>query len=117
MVTGVDGAFRLQADRHEIDAFVGYTFQQNSHTLLTATSTHFSNETLGTNNLAGGAQYDAPVTKAGESTLHSVIARLNYTLHNRYNATVTFRSAARHDRQGSASFSEPSVGRLRCSRR
>lgn len=54
--------------------------------------TRFTNETLKHNNLADGSTVYPPKSGESEATLNSFIARVNYTLLDRYNATATFRA-------------------------
>lgn len=78
--------------KHFIDALAGYTFQHTKTNYNTSTTSHYTNETLGFNNLAGGSQVYTPISGESKSNLHSIIARINYTYNDRYNATVTFRA-------------------------
>lgn len=79
-------------DKHHIDALVGYTSQNTTSTYSSVRTNHFTNETLKQYNLGDGAEIYTPQTGISESTLNSIIARANYTLLNRYNATATFRA-------------------------
>jgi TonB-linked SusC/RagA family outer membrane protein len=76
---------------HYIDLLAGYTFENNKTDFTTALTTHFTNESLGVNNLADGAKPFAPISGALESKQRSYLGRLNYTLLNRYNLTSTIR--------------------------
>ncbi len=96
---------------HNIDALAGYTRQSSTSTFSAIRTNHFTNEALKHYNLGDGSGIYTPQTGRTESTLNSVIARVNYTLLNRYNATVTFRA------DGSSRFAKdhrwgyfPSVG-------
>lgn len=89
--------FTLTYDRqfgeaHHIDALAGYTYQSTNRTFLSASSSRYTDETLKHNNLSGGSQYSAPRSGESESNLHSVIGRVNYSLHDKYNATATLRA-------------------------
>lgn len=75
-----------------IDVLVGYTRQESRTNFNSVLTTHFTNETLKHNNLADGSEVYPPISGESKSTLNSAIARVNYTLNNRYNATVTFRA-------------------------
>lgn len=75
-----------------INVLVGYTYQKSSSDYVTSVSTHFTNEELKQYNLADGANVYAPVSGKDESTLHSFIGRVNYTLLDKYNLTATFRA-------------------------
>lgn len=75
-----------------IDALIGYTYQNSKSNYNSVLVTHFTNEDLKYNNLADGSTIYPPRSGSSESTLNSLIARVNYTLLDRYNATATFRA-------------------------
>ncbi len=77
---------------HYIDALVGYTHQTSKTSYNSTLVSHFTNETLKHNNLADGSSVYPPTSGESEATLNSIIARINYTLLDRYNATATFRA-------------------------
>ena len=85
-------AYQKELGIHQIDALAGYTKQTNTSTYSAIRTNHFTNETLKQYNLGDGANIYTPQTGISESTLHSLIARVNYTLLDRYNATATFRA-------------------------
>ena len=78
--------------RHHVEALGGYTRQTQTSTHSAIRTNHFTNETLKQYNLGDGAEIYTPQTGISESTLNSIIARVNYTLLDRYNATATFRA-------------------------
>ena len=77
---------------HQFDALAGYTKQTSESTFSSIRTNHFTNETLKQYNLGDGANIYTPQTGISESDLNSLIARVNYTLLDRYNATATFRA-------------------------
>jgi TonB-dependent starch-binding outer membrane protein SusC len=77
---------------HFINALVGYTLQKSNTDYNSILVTHFTNEDLKQNNLADGSQIYPPASGASESTLKSIIGRVNYTYLSRYNMTLTFRA-------------------------
>ena len=79
-------------EHHFIDALVGYTRQTSTSTFSNIRTNHYTNETLKQYNLGDGSGTYTPQTGISESTLNSLIARVNYTLLDRYNATATFRA-------------------------
>ena len=83
---------RNLGEQHFIDALVGYTRQTSTSTYSNIRTNHFTNETLKQYNLGDGSGTYTPQTGISESTLNSLIARANYTLLDRYNATATFRA-------------------------
>ena len=83
---------RNLGEQHFIDALVGYTRQTSTSTYSNIRTNHYTNETLKQYNLGDGSGTYTPQTGISESTLNSLIARVNYTLFDRYNATATFRA-------------------------
>ena len=83
---------RNLGEQHFIDALVGYTRQTSTSTFSNIRTNHYTNETLKQYNLGDGSGTYTPQTGISESTLNSLIARVNYTLLDRYNATATFRA-------------------------
>lgn len=79
-------------DYHHLDALAGFTRQNTTSTFSNIRTNHFTNETLKHNNLGDGSGIYTPRTGISESSLNSLIARVNYSLHDRYNATATFRA-------------------------
>ncbi len=77
---------------HFINALAGYTVQKSNTAYNSILVTHFTNEDLKQNNLADGSQIYPPASGASESTLKSIIGRVNYTYLRRYNTTLTFRA-------------------------
>jgi TonB-linked SusC/RagA family outer membrane protein len=74
-----------------IDLLAGYTYQNTQTNYAVNLTTHFTNETLGVNNLADGAKPFPPVSGASEAKLYSLLGRVNYTLLERYHLTATVR--------------------------
>ncbi len=85
-------SYQKELGIHQIDALAGYTKQTSTSTHSSIRTNHFTNETLKQYNLGDGANIYTPQTGISESTLNSLIARVNYTLLDRYNATATFRA-------------------------
>ena len=83
---------RILGEQHFVDALVGYTRQTSTSTFSNIRTNHYTNETLKQYNLGDGSGTYTPQTGISESTLNSLIARVNYTLLERYNATATFRA-------------------------
>ena len=79
-------------DNNFLDALVGYTRQTSTSTFSNIRTNHYTNETLKQYNLGDGSGTYTPQTGISESKLNSLIARVNYTLLDRYNATATFRA-------------------------
>jgi TonB-linked SusC/RagA family outer membrane protein len=79
-------------EAHHLNALAGYTFERTATAHVATTASHFTNEELKHNNLADGATLYPSISGLSRSTLHSLLARLNYTLHRRYNLTATFRA-------------------------
>ena len=83
---------RNLSEQHFVDVLVGYTRQTSTSTFSNIRTNHYTNETLKQYNLGDGSGTYTPQTGISESTLNSLIARVNYTLLDRYNATATFRA-------------------------
>jgi TonB-linked SusC/RagA family outer membrane protein len=79
-------------DQHFINIMGGYTWQKQDENYLINRSSHFINETLKHSKLGFGEVQSLPVNGVLGSQLHSLISRLNYTLLDKYNLTVTFRA-------------------------
>ena len=77
---------------HHIEALGGFTRQTQTTTHSAIRTNHFTNESLKQYNLDDGSEIHTPQTGISESKLNSIIARVNYTLLDRYNATATFRA-------------------------
>lgn len=75
-----------------IDVLVGYTRQTSASNYSSIRTNHFTNESLKQYNLGDGANIYTPQTGLTESQLNSVLARVNYSLKDRYNVTATFRA-------------------------
>ena len=84
--------FKDFTDKHHLDVLAGYTQQNSTSTYSSIRTNHFTNETLKQYNLGDGANIYTPQTGISESKLSSLIARVNYSLLDRYNATATFRA-------------------------
>jgi len=78
--------------QHHVEVLGGYTRQTQTSTHSAIRTNHFTNETLKQYNLGDGAEFYTPQTGISEATLNSIIARVNYTFLDRYNATATFRA-------------------------
>ncbi len=85
-------SYQKELGIHQIDALAGYTKQNSTSTHSAIRTNHFTNETLKQYNLGDGANIYTPKTGISESDLNSIIARVNYTFLDRYNATATFRA-------------------------
>ena len=77
---------------HAFNVLGGYTSQVTDIEYTTASAEKFANETLGYHSLQTGSLLVPPVSGGSKSTLHSVLARVNYTLLERYNLTATLRA-------------------------
>jgi TonB-linked SusC/RagA family outer membrane protein len=77
---------------HLLNVLAGYTTQSTRERHSAIVTAKFSKEDLGADNLYDGNEPGFPVTGGVNSTLNSVLARVNYTLLSRYNLTATFRA-------------------------
>jgi TonB-linked SusC/RagA family outer membrane protein len=76
---------------HKINALLGYTMQENVTENVTASSRNFVNDNLQTNSLEVGSIPLTPTSSVGEWGLRSYLARVNYTLNEKYLLTASFR--------------------------
>lgn len=83
---------RMLGEAHYLDFLSGYTRQESRSDYNSVMVTHFTNEELKHHNLADGSEVYPPQSGVTSSTLNSFIARVNYTLLERYNATATLRA-------------------------
>lgn len=83
---------RQFGNSHYLNALVGYTVQSAQTNFNLSTTSRYTNEELGYNNLGDGSHVYTPSSGQTKATLNSLIARVNYTLLGRYNATATFRA-------------------------
>ena len=79
-------------DNHYLSVLLGYTVQSTQTNFNLSTTSRYTNEDLGYNNLGDGSHVYTPSSGQTKATLNSLIARVNYTLLGRYNATATFRA-------------------------
>ncbi|MBP5366769.1 MAG: TonB-dependent receptor [Bacteroidales bacterium] len=80
------------SDRQSFDILAGFTRQTSTSTNSVIRTNHFTNEVLKQYNLGDGSGIYTPQTSISEAKLNSLIARVNYTLSDRYNLTATFRA-------------------------
>jgi len=85
--------YAKQIGIHSFDILTGFTDQESKTNYLTTMCSKFTDESLGVNNLQDGTPYGiTPYSGASNSSLYSILGRLNYSLLKRYNLTATFRS-------------------------
>ena len=80
------------SSRHYLNVLAGYTVQSTQTNFNLSTTSRYTNEDLGYNNLGDGAHVYTPSSGQTRATLNSLIGRVNYTLSGRYNATATVRA-------------------------
>ena len=80
---------------------VGYTQQQSAYDGFNAGSYGFLNDNLQMNNLGSGTTYTAPGSEVKKWALNSYLARVNYTVNNKYLLTASIRADRFHSRFGS----------------
>ncbi|HEY0299566.1 MAG TPA: TonB-dependent receptor [Arachidicoccus sp.] len=82
------------------DVLIGYTTQTSTDNFSTAGSQNFINNLTGYNSLQAGSVAVLPTSGSDSWALDSWLARINYSLFNKYNFTVTGRA------DGSSRFGE-----------
>lgn len=76
---------------HSINALGGFTMQRNNSEHVLGSSSNYVNDVMQWNNLGAGSIYNAPASNAPEWSLMSYLARVNYTLKQRYLFSVNAR--------------------------
>ena len=77
---------------HSFTGMVGYTQQQSAYDGFNAGSYGFLNDNLQMNNLGSGTTYTAPGSEVKKWALNSYLARVNYTVNNKYLLTASIRA-------------------------
>ncbi|MDR1603014.1 MAG: SusC/RagA family TonB-linked outer membrane protein [Tannerella sp.] len=83
---------RAVNDRHAFDILAGYTQETTKKNFASGSSSNYTIETLGFNNLQDGGEYLPPVTGTSAGDLYSLLGRVNYSFLSRYHLTANFRS-------------------------
>jgi TonB-linked SusC/RagA family outer membrane protein len=98
-------------DIHSLEALGGYTTEHSETEYATAGASGFNNEALTYHSLQSAATRDTPTSGGAIANLNSFLARVNYSLRERYNLSASFRA------DGSSRFAKghrwgyfPSVG-------
>lgn len=69
---------------HTLNILGGFTIQRNNIEAVSATASDFVNDIMKYNNLGAGSIYGQPTSKAEEWSLLSYLARVNYSLYDKY---------------------------------
>ncbi|GHT29569.1 SusC/RagA family TonB-linked outer membrane protein [Bacteroidia bacterium] len=80
------------AEVHSFEALVGLTTQHTEWESTAAGASGFNNEALTYHSLQSANQGYTPITGAAEANLNSALGRINYSLLDRYNATLSLRA-------------------------
>jgi TonB-linked SusC/RagA family outer membrane protein len=98
-------------DIHSLEALGGYTTEHSEIEYSTAGASGFNNEALTYHSLQSAATRDTPTSGGAIANLNSFLARINYSLRERYNLSASFRA------DGSSRFAKghrwgyfPSIG-------
>ncbi len=83
---------KLFNEIHKLTALVGFTNQGYKIETVQADAMNFNDDFAKYNNLGSGGTLLSPHSSAGEWTLMSYLARINYGFSNRYLVTLTARS-------------------------
>ena len=78
-------------DIHSLNILGGFTIQRNNVESVTGASSNFVNDVMKYNNLGAGSIYDKPESSATQWSLMSYLARINYSLYDRYLFSVNGR--------------------------
>ncbi len=85
-------------DKHQIDAVVGYSYQDFTNTRKFIAGTNFISDATTYDNIGAAGKQNPSITGKAGNTLVSFYGRVNYQLDNRYLVTATVR------RDGSSRF-------------
>jgi TonB-linked SusC/RagA family outer membrane protein len=79
-------------EQHRISAVAGFTYQDFTNTSLSAGGIGFLSDAFETYDLEASENPGIPASGYSKATLLSYLGRVNYSLHNKYLLTVSFRS-------------------------
>jgi TonB-linked SusC/RagA family outer membrane protein len=85
---------------HSVSLLAGYTTQKTGIEYSNASASNFINESLTYRSLQSASTLITPVSAAAEAVLNSYLGRINYSLLDRYNFSLSFRA------DGSSRFSK-----------
>lgn len=78
--------------KHRLNAMIGYTYEMYRYMSLSASGSGFLGDIENVHNLSAATSLDSPNTGFRQWVLMSGLARINYTLLDRYLFTVSFRA-------------------------
>jgi TonB-linked SusC/RagA family outer membrane protein len=78
-------------DEHAFTVLGGFTVQQNTNEFASGSSSNFVNDVMKYNNLGAGSVYNKPESYLTQWRLLSWLARVNYSLKNKYLLSVNAR--------------------------
>jgi TonB-dependent starch-binding outer membrane protein SusC len=93
-------SYKKDFDRHSISAVAGFTYQNFQETKLNATGSGFVSDVQESFDIGAAATQGVPFSQYTDWTLLSYLARINYSLMDKYLLTASFRS------DGSSRYSE-----------
>ncbi|MDR0745634.1 MAG: TonB-dependent receptor [Mediterranea sp.] len=85
---------------HSVSLLAGYTTQKTYIEYSNTSVSNFNNESLTYHSLQSGSTLITPVSGAADAILNSYLGRVNYSLRDRYNLSLSFRA------DGSSRFSK-----------
>lgn len=80
------------ADRHQLDALIGFTYQDFTTTFLAANGVGFLSDSFGSSNLGAAETPGIPSSGYAKSVLLSYLGRVNYSFDNKLLLTASFRA-------------------------
>ncbi|MCK7553710.1 SusC/RagA family TonB-linked outer membrane protein [Chitinophaga sedimenti] len=99
MLSENTATYQKEIGIHSFTALAGFTYQDNVSTSLNGSGNGFLSDVLGTGNIRGSATPGIPSSGYSKWVLLSYLARLNYTLNDKYLFTASIR------RDGSSRYS------------
>lgn len=82
---------RIIADKHSMNAVVGYSYQKWTNRASSTSGVNFPSDALGYNSLQAAASPGRTYTSISSRALQSVLGRVNYSFDKRYLLTLTAR--------------------------
>lgn len=88
------------AEKHSLNVVAGFTYEQSDYGSKSITVSDFPSDITGSYDLSAALVTQKPQSDRGETSLVSLLGRVNYVYDNRYIFTVSFR------RDGSSKFAK-----------
>lgn len=87
-------------NNHRLNIVGGFTYEESNYARKSISATNFPTDLTKYYDISQGLVQNLPSSSRGQTSLMSLLGRLNYSLFNKYNFTVSYR------RDGSSKFAE-----------